>query len=88
MLLLSPGSGTAAADKQIEQLGLTGAVDKVVIVKSATSTSRPWALIVVSVVLAAFGVLLLGLAARRSSRATPEERPTSPVNPRSGQAQR
>jgi putative cell wall-binding protein len=65
IVLLSPGAGTAAADKQIDQLGLTGAVDKVVVVKSTSSTSPPWALIVVSVLLAAFGVLLLGLAARR-----------------------
>ncbi|MDQ3897753.1 MAG: hypothetical protein M3326_11035 [Actinomycetota bacterium] len=34
-------------------------------VKSTSSTSPPWALIVVSVVFAALGVLLLGLAARR-----------------------
>jgi hypothetical protein len=65
IVLLSPGAGTAAADKQLDQLGLTGAVDNVVVVKSTSSTSPPWALIVVSVLLAAFGVLLLGLAARR-----------------------
>jgi len=65
VMLLSPGAGTAAADKQIDQLGLTGAVDKVMVVKSASSTSPPWALIVVSALLAGFGVLLLGLAARR-----------------------
>jgi hypothetical protein len=65
IVLLSPGAGTAAADKQIDQLGLTGAVDKVVVVKSTSSTSPPWALIVVSVLLAALGILLLALAARK-----------------------
>ena len=65
MMLLSPGATTAAADKQIDQLGLTGAVDKVVVVKSASSTRPPWALIVASGLLAALGILLLGLAARR-----------------------
>ena len=65
IVLLSPGAGTAGADKQIDQLGLTGAVDKVVVVKSTTSTSPPWALIVASAVLAALGLVLLGLAARK-----------------------
>jgi hypothetical protein len=65
IVLLSPGAGTAAAGQQLDQLGLTGAVDKLVIVRSITSTSPPWALIVVSALLAALGVVLLGLAARR-----------------------
>jgi hypothetical protein len=77
IVLLSPGAGTAAADKQIHQLGLTGAVDNVVVVRSTSSTSPPWSLIVVSVLLAGLGVLLLGLAARRKHADVPE-----PVAPR------
>ena len=50
----------------VPQSPLTGAVDKVVVVKSASSTSPPWALIVISGLLAALGVVLLGLAARRN----------------------
>ena len=65
IMLLTPAAGTAAADKQIDQLGLTGAVDKVVVVKSTSSASPPWVLIVVSVLFAALGVALLALAARR-----------------------
>jgi hypothetical protein len=83
MVLLSPGAGTAAADKQIDQLGLTGAVDKLVVVKSTSSSSPPWALIVVSVLLAALGVLLLGLAARRK-RANATE--TAAVAPKTSPA--
>jgi putative cell wall-binding protein len=72
IVLLTPGAGTAAAARQIDQLGLTGGVDKVVVVKSTSSTSPPWALIVVSVALAALGALLLGLAARRKQAGATE----------------
>src|SRR5947209_2517722 len=34
--ILTPGADTAAADKQIDQLGLTGSVDKEFVVKSTT----------------------------------------------------
>jgi hypothetical protein len=63
--LLTSGADSAAADKQIGQLGLTGAVDKMVVVRSATSSSPPWALIVVSVLLAAVGIFLLDRASRK-----------------------
>jgi hypothetical protein len=82
IVLLTPGARTAAADGQIDQLGLTGGVDKVVVVKSTSSTSPPWALIVVSVALAALGALLLGLAARRkqaNASATAAAPKTSPA---------
>jgi hypothetical protein len=81
IVLLSPGAGTAAADKQIDRLGLTGAVDKVVVVKSTSSTSPPWALIAVSVLLAALGVLLLGLAARRKRADATETAAAAPKTP-------
>ncbi|HEX3623768.1 MAG TPA: cell wall-binding repeat-containing protein [Acidimicrobiales bacterium] len=65
MELLTPGADTAAADTEIGQLGLTGAVDKMVVVKSATSSSPPWALIVISALLAAVGIFLLDRASRK-----------------------
>jgi hypothetical protein len=69
--ILTPSAGTGAADRQIDQLGLTGAVDKVFVIRSSTSSSPPWALIGISVVLAALGLLLLGLAAgKKQSNAT------------------
>jgi MYXO-CTERM domain-containing protein len=81
IVLLTPGAGTAGADKQIDQLGLTGAVDKVVVVKSTSSTSPPWALIVVSALLAALGVLLLGLAARRRQANAKQMAAVAPKTP-------
>src|SRR5215210_4718782 len=65
MVRLTPGAGTDAADKQIDQLGLTGAVDKVVVVESTTSTSPPGPSSWSAVLFAALGVALLGLAAGR-----------------------
>jgi hypothetical protein len=51
-----------------------------VVVKSTSSTSPPWALIVVSVALAALGALLLGLAARRKqANATATAAPKTPA---------
>jgi hypothetical protein len=65
IVVLTPGAGTAAAEKEIDQLGLTGAVDKIFVVKSASSSSPPWALIVISALLAAIGIFLLDRAARK-----------------------
>ena len=81
MVLLSPGAATAGAEKQIDQLGLTGAVDKVVVVRSTSSTSPPWALIVISALLATFGVLLLGLARRGASAGAPATRASTGRTP-------
>ncbi|MDQ6798784.1 MAG: exo-alpha-sialidase [Actinomycetota bacterium] len=77
--LLTPGAGTAAADKQIDQLGLTGAVDKMFVVKSSTSSSPPWALIAASAVLAAIGLVLLGLAARKKETSAADTAAPRPV---------
>jgi hypothetical protein len=63
--LLTPGAGTAAADSEIAQLGLTGAVDKMFVVRSSSSSSPPWALIVVSALLAVIGIFLLDRATRK-----------------------
>jgi hypothetical protein len=74
LLLLSPGAGTPAAEKQLDGLGLTSIVDRIVVVRSSTSTSTsvPWAVIIVSVLLAGVGIALLGRAAgkRRSQPRT------------------
>jgi hypothetical protein len=82
MVVLTPGASTAAAEKRIEQLGLTGDVDHLVVVRSATSGSPPWALIVISVLLAGAGILLLDRAARKkrandSATSTAQSRPGS-----------
>jgi hypothetical protein len=73
LLLLSPGAGTPAAQKQLDGLGLTASVDRLVVVRSATSksTSVPWPLIIVSIVLAVLGIALLARAAgKRRSQPT------------------
>jgi putative cell wall-binding protein len=67
LLLLSPGAATAAAQKQVDGLGLTSMVDRMVVVQSSTSgsTSVPWAVIAVSILLAVLGIALLARAARK-----------------------
>jgi len=69
ILVVAPGGTSGAAEEQIKALGLTDQVDQVVVAKSATSGSVPWALIVVSAILAVAGIVLLDRAARKS-RAT------------------
>jgi putative cell wall-binding protein len=65
LLLLSPGAKTPAVDKQLDGLGLTSMVDHIVVVRSSTSTSVPWAVIIGSIVLAVLGIALLARAARK-----------------------
>jgi len=65
LVLLTPGAATGAAEKRIDQLGLAADVDHIVVVRSATSGSPPWALIVISALLAAAGIFLLDRAARK-----------------------
>jgi hypothetical protein len=64
LLLVSPGAGTPAARKQLDGLGLTSMVDRIVVVRSSTSTSTsvPWAVITVSILFAVLGIALLGRA--------------------------
>jgi len=69
ILLLTPGAETGPAEEQIKALGLSDQVDQLIVAKSATSGTVPWALIVVFAVLAAAGIFLLDRAARKS-RAT------------------
>jgi putative cell wall-binding protein len=76
LLLLTPGAETPAAEKQLDGLGLTSAVDRIVVVRSATSTSVPWAVIIGSILLAVVGVALLARAARKR-RAQPPTVPAS-----------
>ena len=72
LLLLSPGAKAPAAQKQLDGLGLTPMVDRIVVVQSSTSgsTTVPWAVIAVSILLAALGIGLLARAAR-TRRAQP-----------------
>jgi hypothetical protein len=65
LLLLSPGAGAPAAQKQLDGLGLTSMVDRIVVVRSSSPTSVPWAVIIVSILLAVLGIALLGRAARK-----------------------
>jgi putative cell wall-binding protein len=76
LLLLTPGAGTPAAEKQLGGLGLSSTVDRIVVVRSSTPTSVPWAVIIVSILLAVLGIALLGRAARKR-RAQP---PTGPAS--------
>jgi hypothetical protein len=79
LLLLSPGAGTAAVERQLDELGLAAHVDRIVVVRSSTSTSIPWPVIVVSVLLAVVGVALLYRAARkRRAQPVPSQASVSP----------
>jgi hypothetical protein len=65
LVVLTPGGSAAAAEKRIGELGLSVDVDRIVVAKSTSSSSPPWALIVISVLLAAVGIFLLDRASRR-----------------------
>jgi hypothetical protein len=65
LVLLTPGAGASAAEKRIDELGLSVDVDRIVVAKSTSTSSPPWALIVVSALLAAVGIFLLDRAARK-----------------------
>ncbi len=70
LLLLSPGAETAAAEKQFQGLGLTSTLDRIEVVQSnSTSTSVPWPVIIVSILLAVLGIGLLagGYARKRKA---------------------
>lgn len=63
LLLLTQGAETPAAEKQLDGLGLSPMVDRIVVVRSATSaTSVPWPVIIGSILLAVVGVVLLARA--------------------------
>jgi putative cell wall-binding protein len=71
LLLLSPGAGAPAAEKLLGGLNLTSTVDRIEVVRSSssTSTSVPWPLIIVSILLAVIGIaLLVRAAAKRRSQ--------------------
>ena len=67
LLLLSPGAKTPAAQTQLDGLGLSPMVDRIVVVQSSASksTSVPWPVIIVSIVLAVAGIALLARAASK-----------------------
>ncbi len=70
LLLLSPGAKTPAVEKQVDGLGLSSMVDRIVVVQSSTPTSVPWVVITVSILLAVVGVALLARAARKRGPTT------------------
>jgi hypothetical protein len=66
LLLLTPGAKTPAAEKQLDGLGLSSMVDRIVVVQSSTSaTSVPWVVIIGSILLAVVGIVLLARAAQK-----------------------
>jgi hypothetical protein len=73
LLLITQGAKTPAAEKQIDGLGLTSMVDRIVVVQSATSssTSVPWPVIIGSIVLAVVGIALLARAATKRQAQPP-----------------
>jgi hypothetical protein len=80
LLLLTPGADSGTAESRLNQLGLSSQVDRIVVAESTTSTSVPWALIVISGLLAAIGIVLLQRAAttrRRRGSATPAAKPVT-----------
>jgi hypothetical protein len=81
-LLLTPGGDASAAEERINQLGLSGQVDRIVVGESASSSNVPWALIVVSGIFAAAGIFLLDRASRKNRQRIADAPPTSaPVAP-------
>jgi hypothetical protein len=83
-LLLTPGGDAAAAEEQINELGLSAEVDRIVVGESASSGDVPWALIALSGLLAAAGIFLLDRAARknrgRGAGAEPSSVPSAPAS--------
>ncbi len=86
-LLPTPGADTGVAEEQINALGISDQVDQLVVAESTTPGNVPWALIAVSAVLAAAGIVLLDRAARKS-RSTKAQAPPVAVTPRQAQSQK
>lgn len=66
ILVLTPGGGSGAAEGQIKAMGISDQVDQLVVARSASSSSIPWALIVIFALLAAAGIFLLDRASRKN----------------------
>ena len=77
ILVLAPGGDSAAAEEQLRALGLNEQVDQLVVAESASPSSVPWALIAVSAVLAAVGIVLLDRASKKSRANKPQAPPVS-----------
>ncbi|MGH9223585.1 MAG: hypothetical protein ACRD2W_07305 [Acidimicrobiales bacterium] len=45
LLMLTPGADAGVAEERLSSLGLTAAVDKIVVARSSTSDSVPWAVL-------------------------------------------
>ena len=68
LLVLTPGGDTGTAEERIQRMGIADQVDQIVVGRSTSPSNIPWALIVLSALLAAAGIFLLGLAARKRER--------------------
>jgi putative cell wall-binding protein len=87
-LLLTPGADSGAAESRINQLGLGDQVDRIVVAESTTSSNVPWAVIVVSALLAVAGIVLLQRAATKKRARGPEAPAAAPAAaPATGDAQ-
>ena len=87
-LLLTPGGDPAAAEEQIEALGLTGQVDQLIVAESTSPTSIPWALIAISAVFAAAGIVLLDRAAKKNRERKAEAPPVVAARPSKAKTQK
>ncbi|MDQ2826601.1 MAG: hypothetical protein M3Y04_06550, partial [Actinomycetota bacterium] len=67
----TPGASSTVAEAQVKQMGLSAQVDRIVVAQSATSTNIPWALIVLSALLAVIGIVLIDRAAARRRKLGP-----------------
>jgi NADH:ubiquinone oxidoreductase subunit 5 (subunit L)/multisubunit Na+/H+ antiporter MnhA subunit len=67
-LLLLTGGSAGRAESQLDRLGLSSQVDRIVVAESAKESNVPWALIAVSAALAIAGIFLLAGAMRRSGQ--------------------
>jgi hypothetical protein len=62
----------------VGELGLSASVDQIVVAKSRSTTSVPWALLVASGLLAAVGIVLLDRAATKRRARGAETAPAQP----------
>ncbi|MFN2607913.1 MAG: cell wall-binding repeat-containing protein [Acidimicrobiales bacterium] len=80
ILVVNAGADDAAAERTLDQAGLGSRVDRIVVARSSSPGGRvPWAVIVISALLALIGLVLLARAAAAKDRTRRPSGDASPV---------
>ncbi|MCA1683001.1 MAG: glycoside hydrolase [Actinobacteria bacterium] len=86
ILVVNAGADDQAAERTLDQLGLGGQVDRIVVARSvAPASGVPWAVIVVSALLALIGLVLIARAAAGRDAGGARSGPPEPASPASEQ---